>query len=149
MADYQGSLELARAAGYSWGDIHNHINRATAEADGEGYTQDEIDAHLGFQSPADFEARAIASWAPTMADDPTIVDGLEAGAPKLDLGANTNLRSEYVDALKAGEVRGPLDFAERYGAAAVGAAHDVHGLDDAAGDAHLAAASFAAAGLAT
>ncbi len=146
-ADYQSSLEAARSSGYSWNDIWSHLTGATAAAAQVGYTQPEIDQHLGFKDPAGFEAGAKASWATTMASDPAVLDDMAAG--KVDLTANPAVRSEYVDALKAGEVKGPLDFSERYGAAAVGAAHDVHGLDDADGDAHLAAASAAAAGLAT
>src|SRR5579859_4151672 len=144
--DYQSSLETARSSGFSWSDIWNHLTSSTAAADQAGYTQDDIDQHLGFQPPDAFEARSLASWATTQAADPTTLDDMEAG--KVDLAANPAMRQEYIDALKAGEVKGPLDFAQRYAAAAVGAAHDVHGLDDEAGDAHLAAASAAAAGLA-
>src|ERR1700676_2524396 len=122
--DYQASLEAARSSGYSWSDIANHLFSATTAADQAGYTQSEIDKHLGFVDPAGFEAGAKASWATAMASDPAVLDNMAAG--KVDLTANPNVRSEYVDALKAGEVKGPLDFSERYGAAAVGAVNDVH-----------------------
>src|SRR6202022_144886 len=129
--DYQSSLEAARSSGYSWSDIWSHLTGATAAADAAGYTQPEIDKHLGFQPPEAFEARALASWATTHAADPGVLDDMAAG--KVDLTGNPAMRTEYVDALKAGEVKGPVDFSERYAAAAVGAAHDVHNLDDTAG----------------
>jgi hypothetical protein len=146
LGDYQSLLERARSAGFSWGEIGNHVASSTAAAADAGYTQPEIDQHLGFVDPAGFESSAKASWATAMADDPALIDGLADG--KINLAENPNVTAEYVKALQEGSVRGPLDFAERYGAAAVGAAHDVHGLDDEDGDKHLAAASAAAQGLA-
>ncbi len=144
--DYQSSLEKARGAGFQWSDIWSHLFSSTAEADKAGYTQPEIDQHLGFADPAGAEARMKASWATTIASDPAVLDDMADG--KVDLATNPDMRTAYTEALKNGEVKGPQDFAERYGASAVAAAHEVHGLDDQDGSTHLAAASAAAGELA-
>src|SRR5713226_8694802 len=95
--DYQSSLEDARSAGHSWGDIWNWVAQGTAEADRQGYTQAEIDEHLGFKDPEGFEDSAKASWGKAMADNPKIVEGLASTDPKLDVYDNVDLRSDYVN----------------------------------------------------
>jgi hypothetical protein len=144
--DYQSSLETARSAGYSWPEIQNHVAQGTLAAADVGYTQDEIDAHLGFAPPDRFELRARDSWAAQMAAEPTVLDALAPPNPSLDLSLNPNHRRAYADALLAGEVRSPRDFSLRYAAAALAAAHDVHELD--ASDPDAVAARQRAAGLA-
>lgn len=121
---------MARASGYSWGDIFDHISQSTDAALQQGYTQDEVDRHLGYQDPADFKARSTNGWAATMANDPKILDGLASLQPELDLTQSPSLLSDYSRAILNREVKGPQDFAEHYAAAALEAAHDIHGLDD-------------------
>src|SRR5712691_882723 len=147
--DYQASLETARSNGYDWASIWNWIAQGTTTAADYGYTQGEIDTHLGLKDPSDFEERAKNSWANHMAADPKELDNLAGVEPKIDLTANPGLADDYAKALLAGEVKGPQDFAERYAAQAVGAAHDIHGRDDAGADARLAAGWASATGLAS
>ncbi len=130
--DYQGSLEESRAAGYSWPEIQNHVSAGTLAAADAGYSQGEIDQHLGFADPTLFSMKAEHSWAAQMAADPKVLDGIAASEPSLDLSDNPEHRRAYADALLNGEVKGPRDFALRYAGAALTAAHDMHDLD--AGD---------------
>src|SRR5712691_608118 len=146
--DYQASLETARSNGYDWASIWNWIAQGTTTAADYGYTQGEIDTHLGFKDPSAFEDRARTSWTAHMAADPKAIDDLAKPEPKIDLTANPGLAGDYAQALLAGEVKGPQDFAERYAAQAIDAAHSAHGLDDADIDARLAAGWASATGLA-
>src|SRR5229473_3073257 len=109
--DYQTKLETARTAGWSWGDIFGHIGAATLTAANAGYSQREIDDHLGFADPAGFEYRAASSWAQWRAANPD--------KPPV-ASENPATRSDYAEALKAHEVKGPVDFMERYTDAAPG-----------------------------
>lgn len=118
----------ARAAGYGWGDIFDHVAKATDTALQQGYTQDEVDRHLGYRDPADFKDRARAGWASAIANEPQILDNLGGSQPQLDLTRSPTLASDYAQALLNREVKGPQDFAEHYAAAALDAAHD--SLDD-------------------
>jgi len=126
---FQDGLENARQYGYAWSAIHDHLAQSTLAAMDYGYSENEIDRHLGFNDPSDFEGRTRDSWAKQFASDPDLLTELSAPGPKLDLTMNPSLRQDYADALLKGDVKGPRDFAERYAAAALNAAHELHGLD--------------------
>lgn len=126
---YQDGLERAREYGYQWAAIQDHFAQSTLAALDYGYTAEEIDRHLGFNDPSDFEDRTRESWARQFARDPELLTGLSAPDPKLDLTMNPDVRRDYVDALLGDNVKGPQDFALRYGAAALNAAHELHGVD--------------------
>src|ERR1700680_5138820 len=87
--DYQASLEKARGSGWDWGSIWAHITGATSAAADAGYTQPEIDQHLGFTDPAPFENAAKGSWASAMATDPGLVTDMANG--NVNLAANPNV----------------------------------------------------------
>lgn len=120
----------ARAAGYGWGEIFDHVATASDEALRQGYSQDEIDQHLGFRDPKEFLERAKSGWASTIAGQPQILDGLSGAQPELDLTQSPTLASDYARAILNKEVKGPQDFADHYAAAALDAAHNIWGLDD-------------------
>jgi hypothetical protein len=128
-ANYQGAIEDARGAGYQWSEIRGHIAQGTAAAADAGYNDAEIDAHLGFADPAGFERDARNGWAKQMAQNPELLTGLTAPEPKIDLSLSPDMASDYTRALLNGEVKGPQDFARRYAAAALNAAHELHGAD--------------------
>lgn len=119
----------ARHAGWSWGDIGSYIADATSTALGLGYTPGEVDKHLGRPDPKGQEDHAQATWSGAFAEDPSVLNMVMPGG-NLDLTANPNFRSDYAAALLNGEVRGPQDFADGQAAAALSAAHDLHGVDD-------------------
>src|SRR5690242_12835028 len=49
---YQADRETeARLAGYDWGEINAHVAQSTQVAHEAGYSQPEIDRHLGFTDP--------------------------------------------------------------------------------------------------
>lgn len=126
---YQDSLEDARTAGYPWSEIRGHIAQGTAAAADVGYNDAEIDAHLGFAEPAGFERDARNGWAKQMAQNPELLTGLTDPDPKVDLSLSSDMAADYTQALLDGEVKGPQDFARRYAAAALNAAHELHGAD--------------------
>lgn len=118
----------ARAAGYSWPEIDDHIARATQVAFANGYDQEDIDRHLGYSSPDSFIGRARDQWSSRMASDPSIIEKLTGPQPELDI-AGPDAAQAYAAALQNREVKGPQDFAEHYAAAALDAAHNVIGLE--------------------
>ncbi len=118
----------ARRAGYSWPEINDHIATSTATALDAGYSLNEISRFLGRQDPTAFEDRSRAQWTGAMAADPTMLADISRG--DLSLDAIPSMRSDYAAALLNDEVRGPLDFAYRYAAAALDVAHSDLGVDD-------------------
>lgn len=44
-------MAQARLAGYSWGEIDNHIGSKKLVANAAGYTDPEIRAYLGYKDP--------------------------------------------------------------------------------------------------
>src|SRR5271165_1651495 len=50
------AMTEARLNGYGWDDILGWIGDATQTALGAGYTQPEIDAHLGYSDPAPLQS---------------------------------------------------------------------------------------------
>lgn len=132
-------LTRARMAGYSWPEIRDHIAAATAAAISFGYTEPEIDAHLGYKPAPTSDYRN--SWVGALALDPMLGASIADG--DLDLTANPKFRSDYARAVYDNSTRGPADFARDYASAAleVGATGG-ESLDVAAG--LRAAASFEA-----
>jgi hypothetical protein len=133
----------ARAAGYSWGDINGHVASASAAALDAGYTPQQIDSYLGYSDPAPARERFTAGFSRLFGDDPTALDGLAGGAPKLDL-TQADWRGDYARSLMNGEVKGAEDFVDHYAASAVNAATTPDRLDDSNGqlrDARIAAAA--------
>lgn len=121
-------IEQARAAGYSWDEIGDHVAASTDAAMAEGYTQADVDQHLGYADPSEFEQRSRQQWAAHMASNPDVLDKLSGPDPQLSL-IHDDTASHYAQALANREVKGPQDFSDRYAAAALSAAHDVMGLD--------------------
>lgn len=119
----------ARAAGYSWQEIDNHVATASTAAVAAGYTQSEIDQHLGYQSPDRMIERARANFAAGMASESSVLDGLYKPVPELSLSSAT-LPGDYARALADGETKGPLDFASSYAAAALQAAQGMSADED-------------------
>jgi hypothetical protein len=112
----------ARAAGYSWGEIWDHIAGATQTALGFGYTEPEVDRHLGYRAPP--PGSYAAQWGGLFSADPGLRDGAVAEEPKLDLAVSPTLASDYAEALRNREVKGPRDFTDAYAAAAMAEADD-------------------------
>lgn len=111
----------ARANGYSWGEIDNHIASRSAEAAQAGYTQDQIDEHLGYQPPSGMLERARRNFANTMASSNATLDGLSSEDPELLLGGATT-QSDYANAIANNEIKGPQDFSDHYAAEALNSA---------------------------
>lgn len=121
-------IEQARANGYSWDEIGDHVAGSTAEAMAEGYTQGEVDQHLGYTDPSGFEQRSREQWTDRLAQNPDLLAKLSGPAPQLSL-IHEDTADHYAQALANREVKGPQDFSDRYAAAALSAAHDTLGLD--------------------
>ncbi|HKS88366.1 MAG TPA: hypothetical protein VJR70_02895, partial [Stellaceae bacterium] len=121
----------ARAAGHSWRDIDDYVGARSQQAIDNGFSQRDIDREiLDYRDPAGFIDRSKQGWAATLGADPDLLNGLAGPQPQLDLTQSPTLTSDYARAVMDREVKGPLDFADHYAAAALDAAHDVLGLDD-------------------
>ena len=122
--------EAARSAGYSWSDIFSYIGKATQAAMSLGYSQDQVDQHLG-ADPAKADQDAKDTWTGHMAENPDLLD--DAKNAQLDLSLSPTFRQDYADALTNRTVLGPADFSYRYAAGALSAAQDNFGMptDDA------------------
>lgn len=92
-----------RLAGYSWDDINDHVDQATNTALAAGYTQPEIDAHLGYGDPSAL-AGAIQGILPE--EPPTV--GKEP-AP-----LDQRVSELYATGMRDGQLKGPRDFASMY-----------------------------------
>jgi hypothetical protein len=102
----------ARAEGYSWDQINDHVAQSTIEATNQGYSQDEIDQHLGYKDQTNFQERATANWAAHFQANPDALAALASPEPSLDLATPQTAR-DYADALSNREVKGPQDFSEQ------------------------------------
>lgn len=60
----------ARLSGYTWDDIQNHLSDRTSEALSAGYSQREIDDHLGLPDPAPLQDKLNAGWLNRTTQDP-------------------------------------------------------------------------------
>ena len=119
---YLDTLAEARSAGHSWEEIHNFQGQQHGAAYAAGYTQEEIDAHLGYQDQQPFERRAETSWNFAVPEDERFLSGLTAPEPRVDLSLSPSFRDDYAQALLDQEVRDPRDFAYAYAGAALRAA---------------------------
>lgn len=79
--EHHEDLTTARLAGYSWPEIDGDLQQRTATAYRAGYTQQEIDAHLGYIEPQGLQTDLDRYWQQQVAADPTLVTGL-VGAPR-------------------------------------------------------------------
>lgn len=129
-ADLVDPQMQARAAGYSWGEIWDHVAGATKTALDFGYTEREVDQHLGYNDPAPAQARGQAQWANEVAANPKLVEDFGGPEPKLDLTHSQTLMSDYATALRNREAKGPRDFAGGYADAAMKAIGDTGNLAD-------------------
>jgi hypothetical protein len=126
MALMDDAATTARLAGYSWGDIDNHVQDGAQTALAQGYSAPEINAHLGLGSSANLADRLTLNAAHTTnlseENDPSggLVDWAKpTDHPDVFAGPDENMRWEYANALNNGEVTKPQDFADAY-AASVG-----------------------------
>jgi hypothetical protein len=133
MALMDDAATAARLAGYSWGDIDNHVQDSTATALAQGYTQPEIDAHLGNQPPDDMHGRLVNNMLSSFSSAEAPLPE-HAGVTSSALGTDTtavesapdHMRSAYASALLNNETTGPTDFAQGW-ASALNTALDFHG----------------------
>lgn len=114
-----GASIAARSAGYDWSDINDHVAQASDAAQQAGYEPIDIDQYLGFKDPWEFAQRATGTWASNFAMNPDLLAQLQNPQQPFDMTQDPNLARNYADAMKAGEVKNPQDFADRYAAAAV------------------------------
>lgn len=91
----------ARLAGYTWGAVNDHLDTATDQALAAGYSQSEIDSHLGYQDPAPLTS-ALSQVAPEEPPPPS-----DTPAP-----LDPFIPQAYADAMRSGHAAGPEDFSE-------------------------------------
>ena len=89
---------VARAAGYSWDEIDNHLDQAHSEAATWGYGQDEIDSHLGF------DPNAVDQVAANLYGDADLPSPSDIGS--------IDPRGAYADLLRDNAVRGPYSLVD-------------------------------------
>lgn len=118
-------LTQARADGHEWGDINSHLAQGSLDAHNEGYTQQEIDTHLGYNT-GDFHPAMKQLATARLSDDPDVLNDIHSGSP-FELPA---MREDYAAALMNGTAKGPNDYASGVAAATLDAAHNALGLDD-------------------
>lgn len=116
--EHHEDLTTARLNGYSWQDIDSDLARRSAAAYGVGYTQPEIDSHLGYIEPRGLQTDLERSWLYQTAADPALVTGLQ-GVPRSALtpldGLSASRMASYAglpapDAMDAEPAAGPAPF---------------------------------------
>ncbi|HEX3885325.1 MAG TPA: hypothetical protein VHW66_21900 [Stellaceae bacterium] len=118
-------LAQARSAGYGWDEVDGHIAHSRQDAADAGYSDPEVDNFLGYDTSDAALNRFTTGWRHAFAADPTltanIADQPAPNAPSPVSLAHPDMMADYSRALLAGEVKGPQDFAEKYGQAYIAA----------------------------
>jgi hypothetical protein len=99
------NMAEARLNGYGWDEINGHIEDSTDTALASGYTQPEIDAHLGYQ-PLPYIPELheeVGKWAET---EPHTKDDPEPISPPI--------AQAYANAMRDGAAKDPTDFASNF-----------------------------------
>lgn len=100
-------MVAARLNDHSWSDIYKYIADGQQRALSYGHTQGDVDSYLGYPDPKPMDDALRQSWTTRLAqeEDPKALD-LKRDDPAL--------RGEYADAISAGAVKTPMEFAARY-----------------------------------
>jgi hypothetical protein len=117
-------MASARLNGYNWPEIDGHINQVRTIANQFGYSQDEVDAHLGYKPGlsnrlADGIMQNLANAEPTDTTLKTASGGFinPTSNPEkpYDVGPiPPDVRHDYATAVIQGDAKGPHDFATAY-----------------------------------
>ncbi len=112
-------MAQARAAGYSWQDIDGHLADRRAAAVAAGYDDSDVDQFLGYNLSQAAADRFTANWTASLAANPEQAKGAaqptspdQPSPVSLD---HPDMMADYARALLAGDVKGPQDFADKYG----------------------------------
>ncbi len=112
----QDAMTEARLQGHPWGDIMGWLGDASNAAAGEGYQQHEVDQFLGYKDPTALRAGLALTANDEQREPLPEPPLLETGLP--DLSKPTEIPEgvpqSYADAMAAGEVKGPADYAQHY-----------------------------------
>jgi hypothetical protein len=118
----QVQIATARANGYSWDEINQHMAAQQQQALDVGYTPAEIDQHLGYQDPQALQDRLAATA--------QRANAIGAVGPEADVEitdpAHVQTRQAYADAMVTGETKGPQDFSASYHGAGMPPVDDLH-----------------------
>ena len=124
----------ARLEGYTWPEIDGHIAQARQTADAFGYSQQQVDDHLGYRDPSPLIGKLALDATTRMQDHQPGDNPVETASGDLfkqtkdGLVANPvtpAVRQDYADALNDGQVKSQQDFAQ----AATDAVSQAAGVD--------------------
>ena len=117
----------ARAHGFDWDDIHAQVADASAQAQKDGATPDDVDTYLGYSTSAALKQRLADEMAvqpqgapPSAISNGMVTDPKEAAfgvyaVPTKAAGPLTNDTAlQYAKAVNQGEVKNPQEFAQVY-----------------------------------
>lgn len=112
----QDAMTEARLQGHSWGDIMGYLGDAANAAAEQGYQPHEVDQFLGYKDPTALRAGLRLAASDENREPLPEPPLLETGLPDLSKPAEIpeGVPQSYADAMAAGEVRGPQDYARHY-----------------------------------
>lgn len=124
----------ARLAGHDWPDINGYVANKTVEAAAQGYTQAEVDQHLGYPPPqvltGNFKSM-MTDHAEEAQDTslPGVTGGVITPTDNPEKPVNVGplpeaARLAYSDAISSGATKGPNDFATSFTATAMDTSGD-------------------------
>lgn len=116
-------------AGRDWLEIVGHLAHSRQDALAAGSTENEFDHSLGYDTSDAALNRFTTGWRQAFAIDPTLAakaadQPASPNAPSpVDLN-HPDMMADYSRALLSGDVKGPQDFANKYGQAYIAALSD-------------------------